>query len=300
VANNESFAEYIVPVLVEDPTVYWQERGLDHGLRLYPFLRPKPTTITYQPLALTRPPPPAWVLLEDKFASVYPVLELFEQAAVPIRPQPFFALTLAPNRVDDLPQEEQFHRVDHNLIRAFRSGTINTLAAAYLYYDFEVMDLCNDPWLEWMHPGPTPESAFAPFFQHLTPVIPSTRLSLELMYQAPNWRIEAEEDFRYAREPDYSAEFRQIYVTPLPTVAVRVQAKAAGFYMNDYKDIGDVFDIQLQDLSDAGVEIVNIGDPDYPLFGWMTVVPSTTPLFSLAATGAGIGSIRAAPRRTIE
>jgi len=301
VANNESFAEYVAPVLVEEPTSYFQERGLNHGLRLYPFLRPRQTVLNYQPLAYWRPPSPVWVLLEDKFASVYPELELFSQLSIPVRPQPFFALTSVPNRIDDLPQEEQFHRIDHGLaIRPFRNGKVNVLAAAYCYFDFEVMDLCNDPWLEWVHPSQTPESMFGPFFQHYTPIIPSTRLALELMYQAPNWRVEAEEDFRSARDPDYSFEFRQIYVTPLPPTTVRVQAKAAGFYNNDYKDIGDVFDIKVQDLSDASVEILNIGDPDYPLFGWMTVVPPGTPLFSLSETGAGIGSIRSAPRRTVQ
>jgi hypothetical protein len=80
--------------------------------------------------------------------------------------------------------------------------------------------------------------------------------------------------------------------------AVRVQAVYAGFYKNDYKDIGDVFDIaSMSDFSDSSVSFVPPGNPDYPVYGWMKIVPSTTPLFSWASTGNS--SPRQSPRRTV-
>lgn len=78
---------------------------------------------------------------------------------------------------------------------------------------------------------------------------------------------------------------------------MRVQAVAAGFYRGDYKDIGDIFDlVNGADLSDSTVSQVPIGNPDYPVYGWMLQVASTTPLFSWASTG--LSSPRSSPRRT--
>lgn len=79
---------------------------------------------------------------------------------------------------------------------------------------------------------------------------------------------------------------------------MRVQAVAAGFYNKDYKDIGDVFDLlSPADLSDSTVSQVPIGNPDYPIYGWMLVVPSNTALFSWASSG--LSSPRLSPRRTV-
>jgi hypothetical protein len=81
-------------------------------------------------------------------------------------------------------------------------------------------------------------------------------------------------------------------------MTIRVQSVAAGFYRGDYKDIGDVFDLANGgDLSDSTVSYVPVGNPDYPVYGWMLVVPSTTPLFSWAASGNS--SPRQSPRRTV-
>jgi hypothetical protein len=83
-----------------------------------------------------------------------------------------------------------------------------------------------------------------------------------------------------------------------PAAPPRVQATVAGFYRGDYKDIGDVFDLlSWSDLSDSTASFVPIGNPDYPVYGWMLVVPSTTALFSWAAYGNS--SPRNSPRRTV-
>ena len=67
---------------------------------------------------------------------------------------------------------------------------------------------------------------------------------------------------------------------------MRVQAVASGFYRGQYRDIGDVFDLaNTGDLSDSTVSQVPVGNADYPIYGWMLVVPSTTPLFTWASQG---------------
>ena len=77
-----------------------------------------------------------------------------------------------------------------------------------------------------------------------------------------------------------------------------VQAVAAGFYRGDYKDIGDVFGIFSPfEFSDSTQSIVPVGDPDYPVYGWMLQVAYSTPPFSWAAYGNS--SPRNAPRRTV-
>lgn len=68
----------------------------------------------------------------------------------------------------------------------------------------------------------------------------------------------------------------------------RVQAVQRGFYAKTFRDVGDVFDIAVAgDLSDSTVNQVPVGNPDYPLFGWMLVVPGTTPLYSYALSNQG-------------
>lgn len=78
----------------------------------------------------------------------------------------------------------------------------------------------------------------------------------------------------------------------------RVMAVAAGYYQGDYKDIGDVFDIvSNNDFSDSTVSQVPVGNPDYPIYGWMLKVSATYPLFSWASSG--LSSPRLSPRRTV-
>lgn len=101
-----------------------------------------------------------------------------------------------------------------------------------------------------------------------------------------------------------SAPFNQLIVNgqgapvpPQPTI-IRVQAAIAGSYGGVFCTEGDVFDINAADFSDSTVSFVPVGNPDYPLFGWMTVVPPTTPLFSWAASGLS-SPVTVPPRRLV-
>lgn len=84
------------------------------------------------------------------------------------------------------------------------------------------------------------------------------------------------------------------------TTFMRVQAVVAGDYNGIWRDIGDVFDIVLlADLSNSTVSIVPVGNPDYPLYGWMKQVPASTPLYSYALSNGGLSTVRTSVRRWV-
>lgn len=80
---------------------------------------------------------------------------------------------------------------------------------------------------------------------------------------------------------------------------IRVKAVAAGFALKIWRDIGDVFDIDSSLYSDSTVSFVPVGNPDYPLYGWMLQVPGTTPLYSFALSNGGISTVRQSVRRWV-
>ena len=72
----------------------------------------------------------------------------------------------------------------------------------------------------------------------------------------------------------------------------RVKAIQRGQYGGILRDVGDVFDIvNASDLSDATVSQVPVGNPDYPLYGWMLVVSGTIPLYSYALSNGGSSTV---------
>lgn len=71
--------------------------------------------------------------------------------------------------------------------------------------------------------------------------------------------------------------------------ASRVQALAPGFSMGAFREVGDVWDADV--VSDSTISQVPVGDPDYPLYGWMLRVNQSTPLFSYALSrGDGLSA----------
>jgi hypothetical protein len=80
----------------------------------------------------------------------------------------------------------------------------------------------------------------------------------------------------------------------------RVKAVSEGLYNGIFRNVGDVFDVLTSgDLSDSLLPINAPGDPDYPVYGWMLVVPPTTPLVDQTlSTGQGQSSPVQASRGT--
>lgn len=68
---------------------------------------------------------------------------------------------------------------------------------------------------------------------------------------------------------------------------IRVQAVTGGFALGIWRDIGDVFDIDSSLFSDSTVSMVPVGNPDYPLYGWMLQVSGATPLYSYSLAHGG-------------
>ena len=83
------------------------------------------------------------------------------------------------------------------------------------------------------------------------------------------------------------------------TTVVRVQAATAGTYNGTFRDVGDVFDVAATLFSDATLSQVPVGDPDYPLYGWMLQVVAGTPLYSWASANGGASSPSTPVRRIV-
>lgn len=80
---------------------------------------------------------------------------------------------------------------------------------------------------------------------------------------------------------------------------IRVKAVTAGFALKIWRDVGDVFDIDSTLYSDSTVSYVPVGNPDYPLYGWMLQVPGATPLYSYALSNGGLSTVRTSVRRWV-
>lgn len=80
---------------------------------------------------------------------------------------------------------------------------------------------------------------------------------------------------------------------------IRVKAVTSGSYGGTYRDVDDVFDIDSAFYSDSTVSFVPVGNPDYPLYGWMLQVPNTTPLYSWALSNGGASSPTDPKRRLV-
>jgi hypothetical protein len=268
-------ATYTAPILVNEDTTYVRER-IDHGARMLMFQRPRVAAPARPQLFALTVPRPSPSLFEDRFVSVFPVVSVDSQIAVP-KAQQSQQISFRPStRLDDPDPELQFHRVNHGLLFSFIKGLASP---AFIAYTFEIPDLNGDPWVEWVPPHP-PADLF-PFRQIYPPA--SINHSMELLYwRSPNWRIEAEAD---SRPPNLAAQmfpFRQIAVFQ-PIVSERVMATQVGFYQNETRNIGDVFDINIGDFADTAVDYI-AGQIGRPLFGWMVVVAGTTPLIANAPT----------------
>ncbi len=281
-------------VLVSEDTIYARER-IDHAARLMMFQRPQRAGSAQQLLRmqLARPSP---TFFEDRFVSVIPVLEVYSQAVAPPPPppaQPFYRLVQTSIRLDEPNPEDFTHRLDHTLIHAFRS---RQNVAFFLPYTFEIPDLNDNPWLEWVRPPPDPAlGIFALRRQTVAP--PIIQWSLPF-YQAPRPRVEAEEDLgvHHHYESSYFALTRQRVAQPL---GPWVQAVTEGYYLGVLRPKGDIFQlVNILDLANASVNYDTLVDNlPQQLPGWMQVLPGTPAALEQVQSLVVDGST--SPRRTV-
>lgn len=256
-------------VLVNEDVIY-REARIDHTNRLLLQQRPKVALpVAHTLLAARQPPPPPFSMFSDGFASVYSDLQRLEYKVSAANPRPLLAVTRPSTRLDDPQSEDQFRRSNHGLF--FRFGAAQGIE---IFPNFvEIPDLCDDPWLEWVHRPTDPSAQLFPFRQIAKPLPLAQAAARMLFYQSPFLRVEAETDVRVPDHARAIFPFRQRTVFTPPSI-VRVRANRVGFYANVTRNVGDVFDVNTKLLADSTVDYLPGADIDN---GWMTIVnPSTT------------------------
>jgi hypothetical protein len=210
-------------------------------------------------------------LFEDRFAGAYPILEVISQQAVTAPPQSF-AITYRPStRLSDPDSEDSTRRFNHGQIFSFLISSV--VGAAVYPYEFEIPDLCDAPWLEYVRVPASPDASLFPFRQiKATPPQPPQAHPF-FDYRRPNWWYQAEPDFRARNYALDLYPFRQQRVTPIPPILQGpwVLATSPGYYAGVKRFIGDIF--QLNSLNDFASSTVNFDGTFSPFSGWMTLIP---------------------------
>jgi hypothetical protein len=190
---------------------------------LLPFRQIPVSQPSGQQLSLLTVPRPKPQLFEDRFVSVYPVIEQYSQIATtsftPNQPQFIYFYN---NR----PRPEFFD--DHSL----ETGQTNhpfphviQIGIGLFPYSFEVADLNSDPWIEWV---PLHQAVNMYPFRQIYPVLPPQQIMLQMFYQPPDWHMEAEPLYHVpATNNDLLHQFRwQVVVPILPNVVGLTQLAA--------------------------------------------------------------------------
>lgn len=268
-------------VLVEDATIYRESR-YNHEARMLLMQRPA-ILVAGQPfIALQPTPPPAYSFFADRFVSVTVDLEVIGAFEAPANLRHLAMLVQPSNRLDDPYSEDQFHRVSNVQFFTVQQASAQVLMVTVT----EFPDLCDNPWIEWVPPPTDHAFKFLPFRQiysgpHVLPKQTNVALFTR-QYQTP---LEAESDApRPTRHDLVFAPFRMPQVVggkvqpfPItPVIIFRVKAVQVGFYNGITRNIGDVFDVPQAFLASNIINYVpTTGEYDY---GWMLIVPSSTPL----------------------
>lgn len=176
--------------IVDDPEELYARSRIDHAARIEMFGRP-PRTGTSSPMLLRQGQSRfQWELHDPQFQGAIPVLEKYGTAIKPNPGQPIFVLSVpvASNNEErdlcDIDPELSTKRL--NFSDYFRFVVHLTGQTAVAGFSEEVLDLCDDPWLEWVHPAQNFASAFQPYRQYFQPQPP---WQWQQTYWTSNWRI---------------------------------------------------------------------------------------------------------------
>jgi hypothetical protein len=159
------------------------------------------------PLAYLSIKTPPWEFYRDPFTSVYSVVEFYSQATQVVPSGPFVIFNPATKRL--APPEEDLRRFDHQ--QYFQISRHYT--AQIIGYTVEVPDFNDHPWIEWVHPAPSPESALLPFRRQIVPANP---YQIPIMWGQPKpWPVTEELDSVF-RKPDVGVLLPYPRPAPLP------------------------------------------------------------------------------------
>lgn len=148
-------------VLVSEDTVYRESRT-DNALLLFWRLQSAGfASVPQQRLLLQTPPAAPYWMFDTPYEVKAAGSRIFRQppivATIPAVQQRF----TPPYRWPEV--LEEFQRFDHQVY--FKIVRPYALAIQFLWYTFEVPDLNDNPWLEWVHPKLDDEAAIHPFRQ---------------------------------------------------------------------------------------------------------------------------------------
>lgn len=212
-------------VLVEDPD--WRFRS-PYPSGLF-FNRNALSAVSNPVVALFIPKAPPWELYRDTFAGVYPVIEVSSQATLIVPPQqPYVLLSPKTNRLD--PPEEDLRRFDHQVYFTIARYYIGQIIG----YTVEVPDFNDHPWLEWVHPPASPESALYPYRRQ---VVPPNPYQIPILWGQPKpWPVTEELDSVF-RRPDVGVLLPFARPTPgaitMPNLIGLDQQTAIGIILAD-------------------------------------------------------------------
>ena len=180
------------PVFVSEDVV-WQSNK--DALRL--FFGRQQVSGGGQPFSLLKNSPPPYHLFQDTFVSVYSVAEVYGYVPAIAAPgalsQPYVMFRQPSYRPPEI--EFDIQRFNHQSYFQVKTG----FGPQMVGYVADQPDFCDHPWLEWVHPPASPESAIYPFRQ-----VPRSIRGQQynfLFYKAPNWKLEAEPD--HLRKTDH-------------------------------------------------------------------------------------------------
>lgn len=202
-----------LPVLVPPEDGEYLRSRIDHAARILLLQRPKQSPPSY-PMALLAPR--ARPYLDDSF-WIIGIDRAYEINTVPLPGRSPSALSVPAGRLADPDPEESTRRFDFGMIHRFRPVVRGITAIGG--FEFPFIDLNDDPWLEWVHPGEDHSDALRSFRQYYaTP--PTPRQLVQTYWASPNWVLEAERDFRvHDHGGDLVQMLRQIpYAGPFPAV----------------------------------------------------------------------------------
>ena len=217
-----------------------QARRTDHA-RLFQLQNRAPAAQPgNQPLLLFQTPRP-WSHNEDKWALAYGVTEAYsQQGQASANPVQIF-LNFSTSRPQAFEDAQDIRHADHSLLHQFRWQAIGLLNG----YTFDVPDLNDNPWLEWVHPKAADQSALFPFRQIATPGVP---YQSALVFWKPRfWDLVPEPDTqRIAPHNERLLMFGrpQVYIPPvqitMPDLTGMQLPDAVGLLISDGLFVGGI------------------------------------------------------------
>lgn len=192
-------------------------RRSDHYLAVQMFGRPAIGSPPNQNLLALTPKRNQWELYLDGYTLAYHVVEAYQQASFQYGSN-VTPVVLADRRTPRLdPEEWPYPKSDHNAIFQFRWKQLGVIEPFHI----DVLDLTDNPWLEWVHPGTDHALALLPF--RSKPIIGPTYNQTVVFWKPVFWTVDAEPDITRLSPHNYGLQlFGHVpsFTPAVPTVYI--------------------------------------------------------------------------------